>query len=375
MQQQLSAFNSQKFKFWGFISMVLLVFVHGYNLHNRYMQPWTMVEEPMTVNAYLQYFFANGIFRFRIPMLFIISGYLYALHDAQPYGVRTKKRLRTLLLPYFIWSAIALGLTYVFETFAVTKDLVASSRLMQVDDTRLFLHEYKWYEVLGRWLVVPVPYQLWFIRVLLIYNVAYPLLKWCVNNKNAKWIFFSLAILFWLSTTGLFFIEGEGLLFFTLGIWMQQTNFNITVPKKWLKPLPWVVIFILSAAVKTRMAFVGYEAMGKWVNLMVLLHKLCIVSGLITAWYGCNALVKWCMSKQWFVWLTAFSFIIYAIHVPLITYTIDGMFMLTNQLPHYRWLTFIILPILIILFSICVGFILRKLVPKVYAILTGGRGF
>ena len=47
----LSTFTSQKFRFWSFISMVLLVFVHGYNLEIRYLQPWTSPNEAMTATG------------------------------------------------------------------------------------------------------------------------------------------------------------------------------------------------------------------------------------------------------------------------------------------------------------------------------------
>ena len=66
--------SSKKFKFFSFLSMVLLVYVHGYNLQNSYLQPFSTVHEPLTVTTFTEYFLANGLFRFRIPMLFIISG-------------------------------------------------------------------------------------------------------------------------------------------------------------------------------------------------------------------------------------------------------------------------------------------------------------
>lgn len=109
----LSAFNSQKFRFWSFVSMFLLVFVHGYNLNISYLQPWTIPAEPMTVTSFTEYWLANGIFRFRIPMLFIISGYLFAISDHKPYKQRAGKRVKTLLYPYLIWSAVGLLLTFV----------------------------------------------------------------------------------------------------------------------------------------------------------------------------------------------------------------------------------------------------------------------
>ncbi|GAA4003268.1 hypothetical protein GCM10022408_13510 [Hymenobacter fastidiosus] len=46
---RLPAFLSQKLRFWSLVAVVLLVYVHAYNLHPRYLQPWTPVDEPLTV--------------------------------------------------------------------------------------------------------------------------------------------------------------------------------------------------------------------------------------------------------------------------------------------------------------------------------------
>ena len=371
--QPISPFTSSKFRFYAFISMLLLVFVHGYNLQNRYLQPFTVVEEPLSFNTFSQYFLANGIFRFRIPMLFIISGYLFAMHDYKPYKQVVGKRVRTLLLPYVIWSAFGLLLTYALEMIPLTKQYIISSGLMTIDEHRNLLHDYKWYEWIGRWLMVPVPYQLWFIRVLLVYNIIYPGLRWCVERIPK--IYFPFVALLWLGTFGLFFVEGEGLLFFSLGILLQKKNFDLEHPPKWLSPVIWGFVFVSLAAVKTWLAFKGFAIMGERVySLLALLHKVVVFSGLVSVWYGCDALVNWCMQRKWFVWLSAFSFFIYAFHVPLVTYAIDVVFSFTHQWPHYRLLTFVLLPLTIIGLSILVGAVIRKLLPKLYAVLTGGRG-
>ena len=371
----VSDFNSRKFKFWSFLSMFLLVFVHGYNLHERYMQPWTMPGEPLNFTTFTEYFLANGIFRFRIPMLFIISGFLFALHDHRPYGQRTKKRLRTLLLPYLIWSALGFAFTWALELFPYSRAIVAGSHIVQIDDSRMLLHNYHWYEMLGRWILIPVPYQLWFIRVLLIYNIAYPAIRWCVTHRIAKWIFFGIAFLMWLRTMGFVLFEGEGLLYFSLGVWIQKTNFNIDIPSRWLKPLWWGVAFVLLAALKTVLAFLGQPVLGNGIfPVLIILHKLVILSGLITAWYGCNGLVDWCMHRKWFVWLSAFSFMIYAMHAPLVAYATDTVFAFVSPVPHSRLLTYIFLPLAVIAFAVGTGALLRKSWPGLYGVLTGGRG-
>ena len=355
--------------------MVLLVFVHGYNLNLRYLQPWTTPDEPLTVTTFIEYLLANGLFRFRIPMLFVISGYLYALHDQLPNKERLGKRVRTLLVPYLIWSALGIALVYAFELFPYTRQLVIDSHVVQIDNERMQVHQYHWYETIARWLFFPVSYQLWFIRVLLFYNIAYPAIRWCVAHQQWRWVFFGFVTLLWLSTAGFIIAEGEGLLFFSLGVWIQKTNFSIESPARWLKPFPWMVIFLSFAMIKTVLAFKGVDWLGSSVYpIITLLHKLTVVSGLVACWFGLDKWVAWSMKQNWFVWLTSFSFIIYAIHAPLVAILIDGMFQWLNFVEGYRLIAFALLPTLIVIGSIAIGGVLRTLTPKLYSLLTGGRG-
>jgi fucose 4-O-acetylase-like acetyltransferase len=308
-------------------------------------------------------------------MLFIISGFLFALHDQKPYKQRTNKRLRTLLLPYLIWSAFGIIFTYALELFPFGKDIVANSNIVKIDDTRLLLHDYHWYELLFKWTFMPVPYQLWFIRVLLIYNIAYPTIRWCVTNRIARWIFFSIAFLMWLGTMGFGLFEGEGLLFFSLGIWIQKTDFAIETPGRRFPPLWWGVAFVILAAIKTFLAFNGEPYFGKAIYpMLIILHKLVILSGLITCWYGLDGIVRWFMNKRWFVWLSSFAFMIYALHAPVVAYLINPVLTLLEPLPGTHLLAFMVLPLTIILIAIGTGTLLRKVSPGVYGVLTGGRG-
>jgi fucose 4-O-acetylase-like acetyltransferase len=371
----LPPFISAKFRFWSFVSMALLVFVHGYNMHERYLQPWTIPDEGWSLTGFIEYFLANGIFRFRIPMLFIISGYLFAMHDDRPYKSRAGKRFRTLFVPYLIWSALGLAFTYGIEILPWGRELVGGSHVVQIDNTRMLLHDYKWYELLGRWLFLPVPYQLWFIRVLFIYNLAYPAIRWCVLHRIGRWIFFSFAVLIWLGTMGFVIIEGEGLLFFSLGVWIQKSGFSIEQPSRWLKPSFWGILFVSLAAIKTTLALTAAAFPGQAIfPILILLHKIMVLSGLIACWYGLDPMVRWCMKHPWFVWLSAFSFMIYAMHAPLMAYCINPMLSLLNPLPASGLLAYVLLSAIIIALCILTGLLLRTLVPKVYGVLTGGRG-
>lgn len=375
MPTPLNPFLSQKFRFWSFVSMFLLVFVHGYNLEMRYLQPWTTPLEPMTPTAFVEYWLADAVFRFRIPMLFIISGYLFALHDDRPHSERVRKRLRTLGLPYLLWSGLAILITYLLELYPVTRDIIAESQVVQIDDTRRLIHDYAWYEVAARWIFFPISYQLWFIRVLLVYNIAYPWIRSAVMGRIARPIFFTIATLMWMGTMGFVFVEGEGLLYFSLGIWIQKTGFPIEHPKGWMNPAGWFIAFLAMSLGKTWLAFQGQPLLGNAVYpVITFLHKGIILSGLIAAWFGGDGLVRWCMQRPWFVWLSAFSFMIYALHAPFVAYFINSAIRFFQPYTWARMAAFITLPLLVIGVAVLSGALLRSLAPKVYSVLTGGRG-
>lgn len=371
----LDPFLSTKFRFWAFVSMVLLVFVHGYTIEPRYLQPWTQPGDALGLASFTEYVLANGLLRFRIPMLFVISGYLFAMHDAQPHGVRIRKRVRTLLVPYFFWSGFHLVLLFGMEMEPTLRGWIVDNGINQIDQQRALLHDYQWYEVLGRWLLAPAPYQLWFIRVLFFYNLAYPMLAGWLNHANGRRVFFSVAIVAWLLSVHLYFIESEGLLFFCLGVWMHKSGFNIAQPGRWLQPGWWALVALAAALVKSWLAFHGADLLGGAVfPIMMVLHKVTVFAGLVAAWYGADPVVRACMSRPWFVWLSAFSFMIYALHAPLVAVFIDPALRLAAPLPEPHLWVFVLLPIALVTASVLIGVATRRWMPALYSLATGGRG-
>jgi hypothetical protein len=108
--------------------------------------------------------------------------------------------------------------------------------------------------------------------------------------------------------------------------------------------------------------------------LMTLIHKLVVISVLIVMWYGGDSVVKYCMNKRWFVWLSAFAFMIYVVHAPFIVYATKAIFLQINHWYGYRMLTYVFLPIFILILSVLIGSLMRKFMPVVYSFVTGGRG-
>ncbi|MCB2406634.1 acyltransferase family protein [Hymenobacter lucidus] len=365
---RLHPFLSQKLRFWSLVAMVLLVYVHGYNLHPRYLQPWTPVDEPLSVGAWVQYLLANGLLRFRIPILFAISGYLFAFHDTRaPHKVRVKRRVLTLLVPYLLWSAFGLGLTWAMEQYGPTRQLVLDASLSIFGPENPFVSGYSPGELLLRWLLFPIPFQLWFLRGLLVYNLAYPWLRKAV--LQAPKVYFPVAGLLWLLDISVPpLLEGTGLVFFALGVWLQKRNVNLLTPPQWLRPGLLAVVWLALLAGKTSLAFASEHP--PFIP-MLLLHKTAEALGILVMWFGTDALVRVAMRQAWFVWLTGFSFMIYALHVPLVNYATEAAL---HQWPDQQLLVYLLLPLAVVVLAVLLGAVLRRLLPALYSVLTGGRG-
>ena len=97
----MNTYLSNKLKILSLIAMVLVVFIHSYieTTTNN-----TLMSED---RAFLQYFISQGVARVAVPIFFTISGYLYFLsyqNTTNDYIIKTKKRLKTLVLPYLLMS-------------------------------------------------------------------------------------------------------------------------------------------------------------------------------------------------------------------------------------------------------------------------------
>lgn len=366
----LPPFLSQKLRFWSLVAMLCLVYVHAFNLHPRYLQPWTTVEESFTLGTGLQYLLANGLLRFRIPMLFAISGYLLARRDGhEPHRQRLRRRLRTLGRPYLLWSALWLLAVAVMERFAASRTLIEQAQLSPFWPRQL-LNQYHPLEIGVRWLLLPVPFQLWFLRSLLVYNLAYPWLRKAILGRPT--LYFSLAGLLWFFMVPLWpLAEGEGLLFFGLGVWLALRGYDVLTPPRWFRPGLFAAAWLGTAALKTALAF---HAGPVLLPLMLLLHRVGEISGMLTAWFCLDGLVRRAMARGWFRWLTGFSFIIYVLHVPAVNYATELALRHLPGLPHRPLLTYLGVPLLVIAGSVAVGAALRAVAPGPYAVLTGGRG-
>lgn len=370
---------SQKFRFFTFVCIALLAYVHGYNLRDTYLSPFSTVNEPLTFTSFFEYLFSNGLLRFRIPLLFMISGYLYAMYDHRTHLQQVKSRFSTLIVPFLLWSAFGLLLTFLLQQIPYTADVVVKANLDQLGDNRPYT-EIGWFGIIRRWLLNPISYQLWFLVALFVFNLIYPVIKWLVIRYPYIWL--PLTFLYFFLLVQLPFLDSRGLFFFSLGVWIQKKNLNIEEEPSWFSLGLTLILFVGLSVIKTFMAFelASFEFRTALVPnttaiVLTMLHQFAILSGILAMWFGANKVIHWFMKQKWFQHASGFSFFIFGLHVPLLPYMMTWALTTFQFLPNYRLICYLFIPLVLLVLSVWFGSLLRKYLPDVYKLMTGGRGF
>jgi surface polysaccharide O-acyltransferase-like enzyme len=360
----MDEYLSRKIRVLSLLAIVFVVYIHAYNFPEHYLFPDTVMSGPPGIPSFIEYFVSNGLGRFAVPLFFAISGYLF-FHDfrADPRVFLGKfaKRLRTLAIPYLLWSALWLAAVWKLQQISALHPAVDSYDLFPADVTRSFL--------LYRLLLAPVPFQLWFIRDLMLYAALSPLI-YLVASRLGFTVLIPLGLL-WLLNVRFVVMDNEGVLFFVLGAVLALRGIDLR-PRAELCWLPLLLLpcWVALLAVKTGAAYVGGP-------LLFPLHKISTLCGLFGIWFGYDLVGERLNRCALLSWLTPFTFFIFAGHEPLLNWITN--FTLTRMGDGGNGLrtllvVYALAPLATIAVCIVTGALLRQFTPAVFSLLTGGRG-
>ena len=362
----ISPYLSRKLSRLSFLGMLTVVYVHSFNFDDRYLWAGRPFFEEMNAFNFFQILITNGLFRFGVPLFFFRAGMLMAATEEKYTPLtRLKKRGQTLLIPYLAWSMFGIVVTYYFESRPDLAPFAESSWLRPFGN----LPVHKW--DLSQWfesaLFHPISFQLWFLRSLFIYSLLYPLLVKGLTWKP-KWILGVFCFLWISSFGGIGFIEGEGIFFFTLGIYYFKGGFSEERIRDFFLRyrLYWFAIGVV--LLKTFLSF-----QFDYLHLPVyLLHKIAQPLLVLSVWFGYDFLLGQVQNSP-LEKLSRYNFFVYGAHVPLVYYLTDLLFFQYGKDDSVRFAIFCGLPLVVSAVAILVGFVLEKAVYPVFWVLTGGR--
>jgi surface polysaccharide O-acyltransferase-like enzyme len=275
---------------------------------------------------FFETFIGDGLCLVAVPLFYAISGYLFFVKV--PDGIRSifpkmRKRVRTLLIPYFL--ANTLTLTYISP---------------------------------------PIAFQLWFVRNLMVIILFSPFIYlWLHYTVKAKTKYgLTSYIIIWI----LLFLFGAGngytvaLMWFSLGGFMALS----TIEFHWTIRKPDVVFLSVYLCLSVFHALNLFSPIiTPWIPLF----------GIPAIWFiydrlTCRKLIKNRIPGE----LCSYTFFIYLIHEPFLN-IFKKLPLLISKNEYWMTACYLLIPVIFVIVVCIIGYYLKKYIPRFYTIYTGGR--
>lgn len=317
---------------------------------------------------YLHRLVSLGLGKAAVPFFFIVSGYLLALHAGEPgwWKSALRKRVRTLLVPYLIWSV----------AFALVLFAASAIKELPALPDRAFVAEWM---AEKKWLVfgldvtdVPLLVPLWYVRTLAILAIASPL----ILRVLGRWGRFALCFLFAVYLVFSIALEfcpdliqnplvaairqtfhPESVFYFSLGLWLQTTSRRPDLgggPRR--SPLVLSVSAFLAVALLVLRVILIFSGRPYLVPYAVVVPFV-----LIAFWESVP-------DTPWPTGLTSLSFPIYVLHF-FVTHAAGVLLARRGD----DVLRIVAVYLLAVLLSAACALALRRFAPRFAAVAFGGR--
>lgn len=376
----MSNYLSAKFKSLSFISIILVVFLHSYNLTDRMLSARTLISDEKNYVSFIEFFISNGLTRIAVPMFLIVSGYLF-FHNLKPsvsgFLAKYKSRAKTVLLPFLLWSALAILFVYILQNSpSLSKYL---PEYMKV--------EAAFEKILDKLIWNPVAFQLWFMRSLIFIIILSPIIYFLVKYLHIVPVIAVLATFSF--EINIPYITTEALLFFVIGAFLAIHKINLDIKaNKYLGILLFAAWLIL-LAVKTDMSYTDIPINNDPFNndpfsnnlsavdttAIYIMHQLSIFLGCISVWFFYDVIFAKKVPGKVLLNLSAATFIIFVGHEPMLNILMEYFLKLKDTFSYgHAFTAYLLAPSLVITVLILFNTVLRKLCPGILAFITGSRG-
>lgn len=301
-----------------------------------------------------------------MPIFLTISGYLYfRKYDVGGWGafrladywVQNKKRVQSLLIPYFFWIIVLLCANFVYDA------LKGGSQGIEP-----YLH-IGWRDLYGIFYEGPLYFPFYYIRDLIILSLLAPLI--CLFLKKSSWVGVAFMIFLYFTVESFFVgLPTKGLLFFSVGALLGiKSCDDVTIPK-WCGylciglALVCGVIFMMSPIISLAHYYSGIAFTIVATVCLAFLMQFVNLQSPFALW--CKKMGK-------------YSFFLYATHLIHVLGFAKGFEeRLLKMLPSpyndlVGTLTYILFPLVVIAFLIGVYEVWHRLSPSSLRVMVGSR--
>ena len=335
--------------------IVLVVFLHSYQ--EQINLATGSVQNTNEIVNFIKLFFSGGVASVAVPGLFVISGYL-VFKKPFNYKENAIKKIKSLVIPYLIMNTVWILF------FCVATRLPYVNVFFTSDELNVWSWDIlKWLDAYGGLDGKPLLYPMWFLRDLFLMNLLAPL--FLITNKRLPQVMIVIYGLSWMFVEKLPYIHIDirAFVFFGVGSWLAINSVSMSKTNNKIKYEIRVIVVIVYFLALFINQVVGSDAY--WIN------RTLIIVGLIVSWFiVCflqnkrNALID--KISKW-------GMIIYLFHEFTMSICQKILAYLFPSTPVVDMCKYFLLPLFIVGLCIIVGMMIKRISPKTYAVLTGGR--
>ena len=227
---------------WKIILTLMVIYIHSFSL---------VPAGEGTLLYYIKVYFSFVLPRIAVPMFFVYSGYFF--FKGKECGIRIwlgkmKIRMRTLFLPFFLWSVIG-------SLFFMCIDKTQRNfSILEIFNNTFWMNAYTPSSYLPQWIgyeipkVTPLNMPLWYVRDLLILMCLSPLVYVVLQRKLlGKFLLISLLVVFLFFNTDKFpYIGIDSLLFFVSGAFLSYLSKDVFLKHIFVKKIVFILVIVTS---------------------------------------------------------------------------------------------------------------------------------
>jgi surface polysaccharide O-acyltransferase-like enzyme len=341
-----------------FLLIVFVVFIHNTVIDKgvNFSDGTQTFEVPLYVAKIKE--LAGTFTCIAVPLFFLISGYL--LYIKEPVFLENlKKKCRTILLPYILWAVLVILFLFTAQSFSFTKPYFANLIVREfspADWTGAFIGHFGKFREPNPF---PLVYQFWFIRDLFVLNLLFVIVKKLVDRFPGG--VFALFFILWTGGVNIYIVNTGALFFFTLGYYIVKYNISYKHLDN-IKTLDMAVMYII--AIITSLFF------KKKVTIISAVNIVAGIMFFIKSSYGFTKGIK---PYKILSWLEQYAFWVYATHGIAIAVMVKLSVKIMPMNGGWLLVHYFLVTLLCIFTLVGIGMIFKKMFPKIFSVLTGGR--
>ena len=360
---------------------VLVIFIHL-----NYNYAYTPNSDNPFLNPNSYYKLIRTIAGISVPCFYMFSGYLFFNKlkewNKTVYFTKIKTRLRTLVLPYILFSIVSIVLHILLKILKADGSAYPFLNDLFKNWYNIFWNYRTWtfdvdnINMFGDPLPLYAPYvlSLWFLRDLIVMvfisPIVYYLLK-CTKIWGLVVLFFFFYTKIWVEIPGFstrFFLTA--FFFFSLGAYFGINRKNIVISLRKYQ-LAWFILALITFGVGTYYYDYGFRKF---------FHPVFILSGVISV----VNITSYFMEREKLrvrETLSKASFFIYCTHAILILGFTERVFRVSfkvmmgaDNTTIFVFATYLLAPVACAGIILCIYLLMKRFTPKLLSLFTGNRG-